>query len=494
MRRLHAFSLFGLALLLGVILGTALRPFVFPAAKLGDDYRHSPRSTVEIAASRAQNKSTILTERTSQESRAAAALSQVSAVERFLWLATQAEQADPAQLAQLLRLAKREGHPDLARAIAARWAALAPAHMFRTLIEDNEEDYQLWRVLFRSWAKSNPRQALQVYVATDGNHQFRQRAWQIWNELVRYAPEIGIEAASEIRTIAFIPDTRNVKAWAASDPPGAAARVAKHMRDEPAGWEVMKEIGKTWGRSDPEAALSFAASLASGLGNALSTSVVRAWTQDDPEAAAAFVAAETDPARRAQLGKGLATGLAKSDPELALAWSQEHLRSTARADAIADVVKTVAADDTEVAAALVANMNPGGALNQAVAALVQEWYRSGSRGNDAMLSWLGTLPDLEARNHAVERLEWRLASQSKTGLIDFVAGEHGHLATEAMVERASMQRARHDPESAVAWARSLPEDRSSIALTTVLDTWRGIDPDEAAAWEEAQGEVNQIDG
>ena len=246
----------------------------------------------------------------------------------------------------------------------------------------------------------------------------------------------------------------------------------------------MKEIAKVWGESDPLAALAFGLKLKDrNYRYTVLANSMKAWARKDPEEAAAYAQDQSSIRLRAALGRGLVAGLAETDPQAALAWADENLESSARADAVSEAIETIAKQDIHSAAEMVADMEPGGTMNYAVSQVANEWARKGVTDNDAMWRWIDSLTDTEARERAVEGLEWRLQFDSRSGLVDLVAGKHGHLATKPMVERAARQKARQDPQSAADWATSLPEGRSDTALNAVLNYWRRVSPDDAAAWE-----------
>ncbi len=467
MKTVRPFTIFVSALIGGGLLGTALRAVLFKPPHEND---HSP-SPATLATDRS-----ILTGRSVKTSTGPALLNSSDTVaERFLNLATRAEAASADEMLDLLRLAKLEGNRDLERAIAARWAALDPSHMFQTLTKSGEDNSSLFKVLFKEWVSSNPREALDEFVSTpDAKHHFANRLF-LWSELMLQAPEIGIEASSQFDVNSFSVSLRKLRSWAEGNPQKAAAKVIEHVNDQYVRDNLMTEIGQVWGSHDPETALRYAASLEPKFGKVLSKNVVRAWIEKDPDAAAAFVEAETDPAMRAELGEGVAAGLAKSDPLAALTWAQENLRSVSRAEAISDIVRTLAKEDIQAAGELVAGMDPGGGMNRAVTELIFNWGRHADLSeNETMFHWIGSLSDTEARHKAMEAMEWRISTFSKTGLLDFVTGAHGHLATASMIRRAAEQRARQDPASATAWAQGLPEDRSTQAIAAVTATLKAL--------------------
>ena len=453
------------SIVVGVLTCTLVRTLWLSSTQPTPLPRHIPS-----AGDAAKDESSFLTVHSRAKTKEAEALAKIPVVKSALWLATQAENAGPAELWRLLQLA--EGHGDLQRAIAARWAAVDPRHMFETLWLRDIDGYD--RILFETWSKSDPRGALKSALDMKNDATARSRGFHMLAEyLMRNEPEVGVEAMNTLGVRHFIPNMKSVADWTSRNPRTAAEKVAT-MNADYAGLEAMEEVGKAWGKSDPENAMAYAASLRDPMGYQLAESAMAAWTENDPDTAAEFAAAQTDPILRARLGQGLAAGLAKTDPATALDWAEENLKSAARANAIGSIVKTVAQTDIQAAADLVSNMTPGGAMNQAVEQLMRVWTRKDLAQNTALFTWLDGIDDRDTRDRAIQSVGWRLESYGKNGLIDFVSGDFGHLASESMLNRAAEQRTRQDPESAIAWAKGLPEDRSAKALEQVMRVRKSI--------------------
>ncbi len=479
--RIRSFVVFLAAAVCGILLGFLLKPWI-----VGDRSHHDVGVSPSAGTSVLQSPS-ILSKRSNADTAMSAALAKVPRAQRYLWLAAKAEKASLEELARLYQLANREGHRDLRRAIAFNWAGKDPSHMFESLKDWGEDDFRIYRVLFDQWAKMDGEAALTKVLESDKDKRFRDWGMYLWSALMRENPAIAVRARKDLAGPGFTASTSKVAEWAGRDPRAAADMVMNHMpkRDHMT-WEIMGAIGKVWGKQDPEAALNFALGLDSySTRGALAASAMSAWTEDDPEAAAEFLSHLEDPDLRFQLGNGLVSGLAKSDPEAALNWADAHLKSSARINAIGRVIQSVASEDIEAAAQLVAGMEPGGTLNGAVTALIDVWSKDGGSQNEAMLTWLGSLTDIEARDRAIRSLEWRMDMITEGGLVKFVEGEHGYLAPVEMVRRAALQRARQDPQTAAEWARALPGDRAETALAAVMAAWRENAPEAAAAWETA---------
>ncbi len=285
-------------------------------------------------------------------------------------------------------------------------------------------------------------------------------------------------AMSEWKIDNYLPDMKGVAAWAAKDPLHAATVAAKYSRGY-SGREVLKNIGKTWATSAPEAGMRFAATLPEESREALGGEILDGWAGKDSEAAARFTAAQTDVAYRNSLSKNLVRSWAKKDPAAALAWSDENLSGSARNEAIGDIVKSAAEKDLTIASEIVAGMDAGAAQNRAVASLFETWFKKGKDQHAAAFEGLASLPDGESRATAIERIQWNWMWEDPQGVRDFITGPHGHLATNEIIRRVAETQASKNPEVAMEWAGKLAPERVADARAAVLQGWLQIRPDGA---------------
>lgn len=447
------------AVLLGFGIGVAVRNhwMTMPAVALQPSGTNGRTGSEDVP--------TVLADRTTENARLSTVLAKMSAGKRALWIATRAEGAEPEKLWHLLQLAKDQ--PELQSAIAARWATLDPRHMHAKLLQTDDRRY--FHELFDTWSKSDSRGMFAAVLEARNNKQTKgtSSTHTAIEHLMRNAPEVGIEAMAAFGIEHYLPSMRGIEAWVATDPKEAANQIAGTLPHTHAGMNAMKAVGKAWGARDPETALAFAASLNDAMGNQLALYAMHAWAGVDADAALAFIDRQADSVLRIKLGQGLAQGLAEEDPHTALRWASDHLQSTVRSEAIGNIVKAASKKNIHEAAALVSNMNPGGAMNTATRELLQTWAEKGLQKNDAMYQWIESLDDIHTRDHAIEFLGGRLAYAGKHGLVAFVSGDYGHLASESMLRQAVELRMRQDPQSAVQWAKSLPEDRSAKVLNLV---------------------------
>ena len=408
---------------------------------------------------------------------------------RWLLLLSAAENATAQDMPGLLRAARDDNAA--IRMLAARWAELDPKHMLITLgadylLPDDSPGtlpgrYLLSDVLFEEWTKTDLAGAIKALNELPSFSSLDNLRMTVANYAMKNDVEQGLRIMKEWNIRHYIPDMKSVAEWAARDPRRAARAVVQFGSDY-AGLEALKQVGKAWATTDPEGGLRFAATLDPLSRATLATELMRAWAEKNVSAAAAFAAAQSDPAFRAALGQGLAATWGKTDPTAALAWSQEHLRGTARAEAIAGLIKAAAEKSLTTASQLVADMEPGAAQNRACASIFETWFKKGKDQRDAAFEWLGSLPDPQAQRAALERVQWNWAWNDPDGVRDFLAGPHGKLASPSLIHQVARNQAAKNPEAAMEWATKLPPDRADEARNAVLQNWLMVRPEGAAEY------------
>jgi hypothetical protein len=408
---------------------------------------------------------------------------------RWLVVLAQAEKAKAEQMPALIRSAGNDAA--MIRMLAARWAELDPKHMFASLYADLLQPdgtpgtlparWVLIDVLFEEWVKQDIGgvvKALNEVPNFNGRDNLRMT---VVNRVLKADIEKGLLAMKEWNIRHYVPDMKNVSEWAARDPRHAAEVVAG-LGSEYAAREAMKFVGRTWAQSDPEGGLHFALTLNDQSRAALASEIIGAWAQRDLSAAARFATAQENPVSRAAMAQGLVNTWAKSDAAGALAWSQENLRGSARTEAIGGIIKTVAEKDIEAAGDLAAGMEPGAAQNRACASIFETWFNKGKDQRDAALAWLAQLPDPQARNAALDKVQWNWVWNDPGSARDFLSGPYGNLASQSLVNQVARNQAAKNPEAAMEWATGLPADRAADARRAVLDNWLQIRPEGAAAY------------
>jgi len=298
------------------------------------------------------------------------------------------------------------------------------------------------------------------------------------NQALATDAEVGLRLWAEWGASNYTRDIGRNTAWIAHDPQHAAEVVLQYCSDGSAE-PPLQQIGATWGKSDPAGGLRFAATLSGKKRAALGEALIRTWAEADPEAAAAFAAAQPDAAFRNALAPRLVERWGASDPTAALAWSQENLQGNARSEAIESVIKAAAGKDLTAASQLVADMEPGAVQNRACASIFETWFDKGANERDAAFAWLASLPDPAARTAALGKVQWVWILQDPDAVRDFIAGPHGDLASQTMVNQFARSEAARKPETALQWAGGLSEDRAAGARQAVLESWLQARPEAA---------------
>jgi hypothetical protein len=449
----------------------------------------SSQSTVSGGASSASGRAGSGTNVQQPESELTRIVRTETGAKRWLVVLAQAERADAAKMPALIRSVGSD--TAMIRMLAARWAELDPAHMFASLYADLLQPdgapgtlpsrWVLTDVLFEEWVKKDINaviKALNDVPNFSGRENLRMT---VVNRVLKADIEKGLLAMKEWNIRNYIPDMKGVSEWAARDPRHAAEVVA-NLGSEYAAREAMKFVGKTWAQSDPEGGLRYALTLDGSSRAPLASEIIGAWAQRDLSAAAKFATDQQDPALRAAVAQGLVNAWAKTDPAGALAWSQENLRGIARTEAIGGLIKTAAEKDIEAAGELVAGMEPGAAQNRACASIFETWFNKGKDQRDAALAWLSQLPDPQARNAALEKVQWNWSWNDPNGVRDFISGPYGHLASQSLIYQVARNQAAKNPEAAMEWASGLPSDKVADARRAVLDNWLQIRPEGASAY------------
>ena len=398
----------------------------------------------------------LLGERGSTKSPLEEGLSGLPMTERWLAMADRVDRGMLPTVPQLAALDSEE----LKKAITLRWAERDPESLLEALVENGQHDRRYFEVLFEHWMGKDPDAAIRTL--QDERFQ-RYSSYAMW-EAFKHDPSLGFRVmkAFQQHNLGFSDEW--IRDWKPQDPQAAAELLADipYSRDLGAG---LRYVGRACAKQDPRGALDFATSLNPSLSDTFSESVMQAWVETRPDDAQAYVAAHSNLDEATK--RGFALGLAKADPKASLAWVEANLQSTARANAVAAVVKEAVGNDMERATLLIADMPAGGALTRTVETLVKSWELKTEAERERILSWVDGVPDPEAQRRAVKVLNHNLLSLGKNGLADFVAGPYGHLALPEQVEDATIQKAREDADTALAWAKRLPPDRQMLALEAI---------------------------
>src|SRR5580765_2725597 len=138
----------------------------------------------------------------------------------LLWLET-VEKAGPPDFPRLAKLARK--NPAALRFVSARWAELAPRHLYDTLVAAlrSRADFpvqELARTLFDQWPKKDPEAAI---AALNEPGEIGPRvAWrdQVAESVIRTDAERGLRLFTEWHIENYGPSMGAISKWAAASP------------------------------------------------------------------------------------------------------------------------------------------------------------------------------------------------------------------------------------------------------------------------------------
>ena len=256
--------------------------------------------------------------------------------------------------------------------------------------------------------------------------------------------------------------------WASSDP-AAAHAAALALPSEKERQAALRSTITSWANTDPAAAVQAASALPKDQKNrGILQEVFSTWASQDPSAAAAAALAHPFPKQQRQnVLSNIASTWASSDPQAAMTWAQSLPAKDGGSSAIANVMHYFARAD-----------------GPAAAALWQTLPKDQRRNNlsNLMSSWAGQDPDAALRfARSLERPQDRVnALVSAVGSLDFEKPEAitavlnelpaGQTHVDA-IRNVFSNRSQNDPDSAVRWLRTLPENDRTAALSGDHYNW-----------------------
>ncbi len=423
------------------------------------------------------------------------ALQKSTRTQNWLWLATQAETASPEEMPRLVRLAA--GDAELLKMLGAHWASLDPQHMLTYLLADQrsaqrsiEGSRELLNQLIRQWGESDAAglaDALSDDELFAGYQNFR---WSGVNAIMKEDPTLGLRMLTRWNIQNYTPSMNKVGDWAKKDPT-AAAQLVGSLTNHYARKRAFEEVAKAWSPNDLPSAIEFAKTSLTGSGqDELTSALMTRWVKENLDEAIGYAVQQDDARILAAMSEPLVAAWARKDPAAALAWSQEALPTPARVQAVSTTIAAIARDNLELGRQLVADSPPGGTRNQAASAFLETWLDQPDLDVEALGQWLGNFEDKVAQSRAINNAQWDWVRKHPESAKDFLASEHGGLATEGMIRRLASGEVRKDPQAALDWARSLDGEPGEKAQRFAVEQWYHMQPDAAMQWatQEAQGD------
>ncbi|HWB03169.1 MAG TPA: hypothetical protein VG796_09110 [Verrucomicrobiales bacterium] len=413
-----------------------------------------------------------------------------SGVTRWLEWMSALEHAKVTDFPSMVRMTK--SNPIALRMIAARWIELDPNHLFNTLIASASEvegagtpafpRYELGQQLMEDWVARDPAAAIAALSRADYPSVLRDLRFNVLNSIMKKDPELGLKTMSAWHIDNYGVDPKSFGRWAEANPRHAAEFALVHT----AGYttqSAMGEIGKAWAKTDPEAALTFAAGCKDKYGLALANGIVAAWAAKDLGKAAAWLAA-ADPAVRGRFSGPMVELWAKTDTAGAMNWIQDNLKGSGLDEAIGSVLKGAADKDVASAAELVSGMDATMGRAKAALSVAKKWFPGFDSGKPAppeAISWLSSL-DPGSIKHVMEQLQWQWAGSDPKSLCDFLLTPAGQNSPAYSFYGTAREMARKDPVAALEWAGKLPDERRVDSISNVISEWQNSQPAAAMEW------------
>ena len=173
------------------------------------------------------------------------------------------------------------------------------------------------------------------------------------------------------------------------------------------------------------------------------------WSSSDPEGALNYAVSSSDPAVRTDLLLALSSSAEIDSPRVFEAVLQQMPSGMAYQAAISDLFENWAAKDPSAAAVAISQIPPGPALDSATAEVASAMANS-SAPKKEIAAWIGGLPQGSARAEA----------------LDSFYSEWGRI----------------DPSSAISEVARLAGADRNAALTSLVNSWAGEDPDSVLEW------------
>jgi hypothetical protein len=416
-------------------------------------------------------------------------LSMSSGVTRWLYWLEALDKAQPADFPRLVRLAQT--NDTALRFVTARWVEVAPRHMFDTIVASYKNPQglpvdQLANTLFSEWPKRDPDGAIAALNEAGDSGMGRHWRFDVAYAMVDKDIERSLRLMSEWSTdIGF--GTSGLKAvakWAQADPRHAAEFLLAHPQTGHVGRGIIEEIGKAWGKSDPTAALDFAANKTDTLARTLGEAALKQWSERDLNEAANWLAS-ADAFTRNRMSAAFVEVWGKQDPASALSWCEENLSGLSLNNAVAGVVKGTAQKDLAAAAALVAAMEPSSARAEAAVAISRKMFPDSlstkTTTTPEAIAWLAQL-DPETMRRVSGEISWSWAGSDPKSMAAFLSTADPDTISPSCYNIAARELARKGPSAALDWANQLPTEKALVAGGEVFAEWRTFQPEAAMNW------------
>ncbi|MEI6713923.1 MAG: hypothetical protein WCO60_09235 [Verrucomicrobiota bacterium] len=412
------------ALCLGLPVGRAIRSALYsppvastPAPSPKPPTRNTPATSLESVSDEAVeaeisrlvgNVSSFAGTRTPAQviDAISAANNEKSDLKRFADIYEAVSELGRNDLADALKRAREENNAIAIRAIERRWAEIDPLGAAK-LVSESGGTMKLDDAFFASWSKINPSAALSWLESLPDGDQKSSARNSVLNSIAKTDPQRALDLASQL------------------------AEGADRS-------QLINRALDTLSAKDPALALAAARSLPEGPSRTAGLDNVVSKLASSNLEEAQRILAELPPNTLTSAGSSIASALAKTDPEKALAWANTLPEGTTRASAYGALANAWASKDVEAAATWLDKLPQGQSRDSAVAAFAG---RTAPRDPEGATLWASTLPPGDLRNSVLGRtlsIWQRTNAQAATDWITSTPG----LTPE---ERANLTKAAQEP-------------------------------------------------
>lgn len=310
----------------------------------------------------------------------------------------------------------------------------------------------LAHLLLTRWAKTDPEAALASLANVDLKKQ-------------------GDAPISVLSAVAS-DDPERARAWL-EDPENAMARYPW------IGQFLAGAVAKEWVRTDPDAALAWAAGLPDSQQAGAYSGVLGSLAMTDPADAARRALALQDNGARSHILGEIAEVWAARDPAAASAWAMS-LEGSAREATMGKVLGTMAQTDPAGAARRVGEMGKSG--GSYVLPVVESWSQQDPR---AAAAWTLQQPANDNSGRALGTALWHWTTREPEAASQWLADQPANPVLDGGIAGLSKAAMGIDPGAATQWANSISDPALRETMVNgSLGAWRKADPGAANRWAE----------
>ncbi|MDG2125477.1 MAG: hypothetical protein P8J87_17365, partial [Verrucomicrobiales bacterium] len=313
-----------------------------------------------------------------------------------------------------LRATTRGDDPEAlitAHILLTRWGTEDPAAALAHLAEaDIKRAYGDGRAILAAYASGNPQRAV-AWLGDPDNQLASQPklghvlAGTIANEWARTDPDAALAWAASLpegqSSGAHIAILRNL----ASRDPALASFVATSL--EPGGerTRAIAEVSDAWASQDPDAALTWAATLDGEERHQATRQSLDALTDIDPQQAATYLESITDAGEQARLLTTVAGSWAETQPAEAATWLADRPESDGKTDAMGWVAWHWTNADPQAASTWLIDQPESQSRDRAIGSLAKATFESDPA---AAVTWAAQITDPQTRDQSLTRglTEW----------------------------------------------------------------------------------------